>query len=192
MSSTELAIVPHEPSKNDGWITITVAGATAGMVVASLTYSSTNLATNAMATTSGFTVEMLGEALTMGTNYFMGPAAGFTVKMASKAFAKTTEQTVKQSGFITAGILSAVAGTVTALSITAGTRLLEYSIEYGGKVSKELAVQISEAYIKYKAVHTDFEKSGDPNDLMDEEVENEWLLVKNTQEQEMKDLKDMS
>jgi hypothetical protein len=172
-------IVKYNPeNQQNSWITITVAGATIGTIVASLTYASTSMASNVVATSSGFTVETLGEACGYGADYFFGKASGMTVRLLSKTFAKSTELTVKQSGQVTAGVISVLAGAVTALSITAGTRLVEYSIEYGGKISKELAIQISEAYLKYKASQEEFQKTGAIDELLGEEIENDWILIK--------------
>lgn len=165
-----------EESKKS-WITITVAGMTIGMTVAAATYAAASMTANAAATASGFTIDMLGEAAGLGTTYLMGPATGYGVKIATKAFARTAETSVKNSGFITAGVLSAVAGTATALSITAGTRFFEYSIEYGGKLSKEAAIKISEAYLKYKMSQLRVDETGDVAKLADEDVDNGWILI---------------
>jgi hypothetical protein len=161
---------------NKAWITISVAGATAGAIVAAITFATTTTATGVLATSSGFSIEMLGEAVGMGANYFVGPASGYTAKVVTKAFAKSTEQTMKTSGLVTAGVISSVAGAVTALSVTAGEHMLNYSIEYGGKISKEIAIKLSEAYLKYKMKHTNFLDTGD---LSEFEMENEWILIEN-------------
>lgn len=169
----------EEPKKS--WITITVAGMTIGMTVAAATYVAASMTANAAATVSGFTIDMIGQAAGLGTSYLLGPASGYGVKLATNAFAKTAEASVKHSGVITAGVLSAAAGTATALSITAGTRFFEYSIEYGGKLSKEAAIKISEAYLKYKISQLRVDESGEVGKLEDEDVDNGWLLITDTE-----------
>jgi hypothetical protein len=164
---------PPAPSDKTPWITITVAGATAGVVVAAITYATTSTTTSAMASATGFTIDMLGELLSAGVTYVMGYVAGYTVKFASKSAAKTAEETMKHSGMITAAVLSSAAGAATALSITIGTRMVEYSIQYGGKMTKELAVQLSEAYLRFRASRTTFETTGNAYELLDDE----WVMI---------------
>lgn len=174
---TANAIVLYEPTKQPSeqkpWITITVAGATAGVVVAAITYATTSTTTNAMASTAGFTLDILGDAISAGVTYFMGYVPGYAVKFAAKSAAKTTEDTIKHTGMIASAVISSAAGAATALSITIGTRLVECSIEYGGKISRELAEQLSEAYLRYRASRSTFEESGDICELVD----NDWLIV---------------
>lgn len=169
----ESAMVPLSPDKKS-WVTITVAGATAGVIVAALTFSAACTASNAVASTTGFTVDIVGEAASIGTSYFIGPAAGYSVKLATKVAAHATKETMTYSGIVAAGTLSTVVGTVTALTITAGTRLVEYSIEYGGKMSKEVALRVSEAYLHYKTSQSAFIETGD----LGESVEDDWILLK--------------
>jgi hypothetical protein len=164
---------PPAPTDKTPWITITVAGATAGVVVAAITYATTSTTTSAMASATGFTIDMLGELISAGVTYVMGYVAGYTVKFASKTAAKTAEETMKHSGMITAAVLSSAAGAATALSITIGTRLVEYSVQYGGKMSKELAVQLSEAYLRFRASRSSFETTGNVCELLDDE----WVMV---------------
>jgi hypothetical protein len=165
---------------NKAWIKISVSGATAGAIMAAITFATTTTAAGVLATSSGFSIEMLGEAVGMGANYFMGSASGYTAKIVTKAFAKTTEETMKSSGLVTAGVISSVAGAVTALSVTAGEHMLNYSIEYGGKLSKDIAIRLSEAYLKYKMKHTNFLDTGDLSEL---EMDDEWILVENETEE---------
>lgn len=169
------------PGPDTPWITISVAGATAGAVVAAITFAATNTATNAVATGSGFTLEALGEAAGIGTTYFMGPAAGYSVKIISKAFSKTAENSVRQTGLITSGVISAVAGVVTALTITAGSHIVNYSIEYGGKISKDVAMRISESYLKYKMQTMQFNEKDVTTELL---LENDWVLLEEISDSE--------
>ena len=164
---------PTPPNDKTPWITITVAGATAGVVVAAITYATTSTTTSAMASATGFTIDMVGELLSAGVTYVMGYVAGYTVKFASKTAAKTAEETMKQSGMITAAVLSSAAGAVTALSITIGTRMVEYSIQYGGKMTNDLAIQLSEAYLRFRASRSTFETTGNAYELLDDE----WVMI---------------
>jgi hypothetical protein len=175
--TTHNAIILYEPNKRPSepspWITITVAGATAGVVVAAITYATTSTTTNAMATTAGFTLDILGDAISAGVTYFMGYVPGYAVKFATKSAAKTTEDTIKHTGMIASAVISSAAGAATAVSITIGTRLVECSIEYGGKISRELALQLSEAYLRYRASRSSFEESGNVCELVD----NDWIIL---------------
>jgi hypothetical protein len=176
--SSNNALVLYEPNKepsseSSSWITITVAGATAGVVVAAITYATTSTTTNAMASTAGFTLDILGDAISAGVTYFMGYVPGYAVKFAAKSAAKTTEDTIKHTGMIASAVISSAAGAATALSITIGTRLVECSVEYGGKISRELAIQLSEAYLRYRASRSTFEESGNACELVDDD----WIMV---------------
>ena len=176
-------IVPHDPEAADKrpWITITVAGTTVGLIVAAATYAATAATTSAAATTTGFTVEMLGELAGLGATSLLGPAAGLSVKVVSRGFAKTSEAALRQSGQLTAAAAAAVAGATTALSITVGTRIIEYSVEYGGVMSREIAAKFSEAYLMFKARHSQqFLDSGDITALEDDD----WVLVNHETEME--------
>jgi hypothetical protein len=159
--------------KQKSWITITVAGATAGIIVGAVTFSAANSATKIVSSGSKLTMDAIGEVAGLGTTYLVGPVAGHAVRLATKAAAKTTEQSIEYSGLITAGVLSAAAGAVTALSITAGTKLIEYSIEYGGKISREVAIKLSEAYLKFKAAHSSYNETDDIGVL----IEEDWVYL---------------
>ena len=75
------AIVPRDPTVTEKrpWITITVAGTTVGLIVAAATYAATAATTSVAATTTGFTMEMLGELAGLGTTSLLGPVAGLSV-----------------------------------------------------------------------------------------------------------------
>lgn len=169
-------IIPHDPTaiEKRPWITITVAGTTVGFMIAAAAYAATTATTSAAATTTGYTMEMLGELAGYGATSLIGPAAGLSVKVISRGIAKTSESALRQSGQITAAAVAAVAGATTALSITVGTRIIEYSVEYGGAVTREIASKFSEAYLMFKARHSQqFLESGDITALDDED----WVVV---------------
>lgn len=176
-------IIPGDNQK--GWISITMAGATAGIIVGAVTFSATSGATKLVSSGSKLTIDALGEVAGLGASYLVGPVTGHAVRLATKAAAKTTEQSIEYSGLITAGVLSAAAGAVAALTVTAGTRLFEYSIEYGGKISKEVAIKVAEAYIRFKSSHSEYVETEDIGSIID----NDWVYLEempqNNQETEM-------
>ncbi len=159
--------------KSKPWITITVAGATAGIIVGAVTFSATNGASKLVSSGSKLTMDTLGEVAGLGATYFVGPITGNIVRLATKAAAKTTGESIEYSGLIAAGFLSAAAGAVTALSITAGTKLVEYSIEYGGKISKEVAIKLADAYLRFKTTHSQSIETSDSGVI----IENDWIYV---------------
>ena len=122
-----------------GWITITVVGAAAGATVAAFTYSSALSVSQMIATGSGMSLSVLGELVGI-----MGHTAG-----------KVAEGVIRQSGSMAATGAAVVTGGLTALSITVGTRIVEYSVEYGGKITKEAAQIIADAYLRYKCPDED-------------------------------------
>lgn len=168
-ASNQLIIPEPKP-----WITITVAGATAGIIVGAVTFSAANGATRLVSSGSKFTMDMIGEVAGLGADYLVGPITGSAVRLATKAAAKTTEQSIEYSGLITAGVLSAAAGAVTALSVTAGSKLIEYSIEYGGKISKEVAIKLAEAYLRFKTLHSEYSETEDTGAA----IEDDWIYIK--------------
>jgi len=155
------------------WITITVAGARAGICVAGITYFAAEISSRALAESSRTTIEAMGSLVGAGAEYAMGSAAGLAVRIASKTLAHTTKESIAINGKITSGIVAAAAGAVTALSITAGSHVIQYTIEYGGKISKEMAVHLSEMYLKYKAVQSGFTDSGNIEALEDDD----WVVI---------------
>lgn len=158
---------------SNSWITITVGGAAAGATVAALTYSSTLMSTRALAVGSSISMNVLGELAGYGATYFAGPASGMSVRIMAHSFGKTSEEAIRSSGSVAAAGAAAVAGAITALSVTVGTRVIEYSVEYGGKLSKEVAQRISEAYLKYKLDHTQFSEYTPLEELDD----NDWVVL---------------
>jgi hypothetical protein len=69
--------------------------------------------------------------------------------------------------------MAAAAGAITAMTITAGTRIIEYTVEYGGQLTREAALKLSETYLKYKASQSGFTETGDVESLVD----NDWVIV---------------
>lgn len=155
------------------WIAITIAGTTAGICVASATYVAGDMSSRFLASSAGITIDAVGHVAGAGAELILGPAAGFAVRIATSTFARTTEATVSNSGRISAGVMAAAAGAITAMTITAGTRIIEYTVEYGGQLTREAALKLSETYIKYKASQSGFTETGDVESLVD----NDWVIV---------------
>lgn len=158
---------------DSSWITITVGGAAAGATVAALTYAGAATSTRVLATGSSITLNALGELIGLGAGYFGSPVAASTVRIMAHAAGKTSEETIRSGGQTVAAGTAVLAGALTALTITIGTRVIEYSIEYGGKISKEVAHQLSEAYLKYKIAHTKFDESTPVEELEDQD----WIIL---------------
>jgi hypothetical protein len=181
MSSDELAdkpadkLVNKRSNKNDiPWITISMLGTTLGTAVAGATFVATHTSSKALASTTGLTLSLLGEVASMGASVLFGNIVGVSVRVLSKTVAATTEQAMNQTGYVTAGVLAAVAGATTALSVSVGSRVINYTIEHGGKISKEVAEKISETYLRYRATHGDLE---DIQDWVEIEEENEETIM---------------
>jgi len=132
------------------WLTITLTGASAGIQVASLAYVAGSAASGIVSKTTGYTMNILGTIASIGTRFLFGDTASHSVKALATTFAHTSEANVHTSALLTTGAVAAGAGAITALSITIGTKIIEYSITYGGKISREIALKLAEAYLQYK------------------------------------------
>lgn len=158
------------------WINITIAGTTAGLCVASAAFTAGSISSRILASSAGRTIDAVGQVASAGTKLLLGPAAGLAVRIATESIARTTEATVSHTGQISTGVMAAAAGAITALTITVGTRLIEYTVEYGGKLSHDVALKMSETYLKYKAMRAGFPETGDLTTLVD----NDWVLVEDS------------
>jgi hypothetical protein len=155
------------------WIKITVGGMTAGVVVAAVTYAAAEHSTNALATVTGAGVNIAGTMIGLGADMVVGKTLGTTIRIVSSAAAETTKHTMITSGRLGSAAVAATAGAVTALTITLGSRMLQYTIEYGGQLSREAAVKLSEMYLKYKSFQSGFVDSGNITDL----ASDQWVVV---------------
>lgn len=163
----------NEDSSSSHWIKITVGGMTAGVVVAAMTYAAVENSSHALATATGASINLAGQIAGLGADYIGGAALGTTVRIVSSAAAETTKQSILTSGRLGSAAVAATAGAVTALTITIGTRLVQYTIEYSGQLTREAAVRLSEMYLKYKSVQSGFVESGNINDLNADQ----WVVV---------------
>ncbi len=165
--------IANDDASKSPWIKITVAGMTAGIVVAAVTYAAAETSSHAVATATGTGINIAGRLIGLGADYIGGAALGTTVRIVSSAAAETTKQTMITSGRLGSAAVAATVGAVTALTITVGTRLVQYTIEYGGQLTRESAVRLSEMYLKYKSVQSGFVESGNINDLNADT----WVIV---------------
>ena len=172
-SSITTVLAADDAAAKSPWIKITVAGMTAGVVVAAVTYAAAENSSHAVATATGATINLAGRLAGLGADYIGGAALGTTVRIVSSAAAETTKQSIITSGRLGSAAVAATAGAVTALTITVGTRLVQYTIEYGGQLTREAAVRLSEMYLKYKSVQSGFVESGNINDLNADQ----WVIV---------------
>jgi hypothetical protein len=173
-SANTAAATPNVSEKEDtSWIKITVAGMTAGVVVAAVTYSAAENSSHALATATSASINLAGRLVGLGADYIGGAVLGTTVRIVSSAAAETTKQSIITSGRIGSAAVAATAGAVTALTITVGTRLVEYTIEYGGQLTREAAVRLSEMYLKYKSIQSGFVETGNINDLNADQ----WVII---------------
>lgn len=170
--SSSISNVLSEESKSP-WIKITVAGMTAGVVVAAVTYAAAENSSHAVATVTGTGIQLAGRLVGAGADMIAGPVLGTTVRIVSSAAAETTKQSIISSGRLGSAAIAATAGAVTALTITLGTRLVQCTIEYGGVLTKEAALKLSEMYLKYKSVQSGFVESGNITDLSSDQ----WVFV---------------
>lgn len=136
------------------WVNITVNGAKAGLIVGSMTFLAASHASRLVATGSGVGVDALSLVAGYGAGYFWGPGAAFAVRTFGRVAAESTTNNMKYAGVIAAGGLGAAAGALTALSITVGTKVVEYSVEYGGKISAETARIVAEKYMEFRSRQT--------------------------------------
>lgn len=173
MASESSSDIGNDDASKSPWIKITVAGMTAGVVVAAVTYAAAETSSHAVATATGTGINIAGRLVGLGVDYIGGTALGTTVRIVSSAAAETTKQTMITSGRLGSAAVAATAGAVTALTITVGTRLVQYTIEYGGLLTREAAVRLSEMYLKYKSVQSGFVESGNINDLNADA----WVIV---------------
>jgi hypothetical protein len=150
-------------------VNITVNGAKAGLIVGSLTFLAASQASRLMATGSGVGVGVLGTLMGYGAGYFWGPGAAFAVQSMGTVAAKSTEENMKYAGVLAAGGLGAAAGALTALSITVGTKVVEYSVEYGGKISAETARVVAEKYMEFRTRQTGALADGSAADFESDE-----------------------
>jgi hypothetical protein len=172
-ASVSASALANNDSSKLPWIQITVAGMTAGVVVAAVTYAAAENSSHALATATGATINLAGRLAGLGADYIGGNVLGTTVRIVSSAAAETTKQSIITSGRLGSAAVAATAGAVTALTITVGTRLVKYTIEYGGQLTRETALRLSEMYLKYKSVQSGFVESGNINDLNADQ----WVIV---------------
>ena len=161
-------------TEGSNWIKISVAASTAGAIAAALTYTAASKATGAAAIASGLTVSTIGELASYGAKALVGEGAAVAVRLVTAAASRTTEETVRQGGIISAAVAGAAAGAAAALTVTVGGHVVKYSVEYGGKISSEMAQKFSEMYLMYKLGNNQPDLHGN---LVVSDTTGDWLLL---------------
>ena len=127
---------------------ITIEGMTAGATAGALAYTLTSLTTDAVAKTANYTIRGVGMVAALGTNYWMGSIPSATVSIACNVAAKQSEDTIQKGGLLTSMAVAGAVGAATALTVTIGSHLVRYTIQYSKILSKEAAIKLSELYIR--------------------------------------------
>lgn len=142
------------------WILITITGTTAATVVSALTYTTAVQTSEVTASTTSFVIKKLGYLGSAIASYFMGDTAAISVRVVSDIAGDMAQRTISNNGKNGAILLSVSTGLLTALTITTGKYVVQYSIEYGGIFSSYAAKLIAEKYLTWKygqlpSIHTD-------------------------------------
>ena len=166
------------------WIRITPAAMAAGATAAAITYTLMSLSSSAVAVSTNVLVDAAGTVAAEGTRYFFGDIPAMTVRVFGRMFSKTSEESVRYGGTLTAVAAAAVVGGTTAITVSVGSEVLRYSIEYGGILTQAAAVQISEAYLQYKLKSSE-RQCEEPFQFKWSESE-EWMVMEQGTEQEQK------
>jgi hypothetical protein len=127
---------------------ITIEGLTAGATAGAIAYTLTSLTSEAIAKTANYTIKGIGLLAAAGTNYWMGPIPSATVTIACEVAAKSSEETIQKGGILASAATAGAVGAATALTVTIGSHLVRYTIQYSKVLSKELAIKLSELYIR--------------------------------------------
>jgi len=127
---------------------ITIEGMAAGATAGAIAYTLTSLSTDAVAKTANYTIKGVGLLAAVGTNYWMGPIPSKTLTIACEIAAKQSEDTIQKGGLVISAAVAGAVGVATALTVTIGSHLVRYTIQYSKVLSKEAAIKLSELYIR--------------------------------------------
>ena len=127
---------------------ITIEGLAAGATAGAIAYTVTSLTSDAVAKTANYTIKGIGMAAAAGTKYWMGPIPSATVRIACELAANRSEKTIQTGGLLTSMAVAGAVGAATALTVTIGSHLVRYTIQYSQVLSKEMAIKLSELYIR--------------------------------------------
>lgn len=114
-------------------------GLTAGAAAASFTYSVMNHTLNATSDVTGAAINCAGYLIERGAAYFGGEIAGTSIYLARNALAHGARTSIRFYSPMTSVIASAVVGTTTAYTVTAG-----------GVLARAAANTVKRAYKKYR------------------------------------------
>ena len=169
-SMNNTTVTPPLHPKNS-WLTITLTGMTIGMTLAATTYTVGSLSTNTASNATGLALDALDDILSIGTDALLGPISAISVKLASRIASTTAKESVQTGGTLATTILAGVVGAAAALTISIGSHVFYYTIDYGGQLTSELAQKIAEIYLIYKAKC--LQQTGFSTILSDED----WILL---------------
>jgi hypothetical protein len=127
---------------------ITIEGMAAGATAGAIAYTLTSLSTDAVAKTANYTIKGIGMVAALGTNYWIGEIPSKTLTIACNVAAKQSEDTIQRGGLLTSMAVAGAVATATALTVTIGSHLVRYTIQYSKVLSKEAAIKLSELYIR--------------------------------------------
>jgi hypothetical protein len=144
------------------WIRITAGAVAAGTTAAAITYSIMSVSSKTAATSTGVLVDTAGFLVAEGARYFWGDIPATTVRIVGRMCSVSSEESVRYGGSMAALATAAVVGGTTAITVTVGTQLMYYTIEYGGALTKSAATAIAEAYLDYKGKHGSIIQSATP------------------------------
>jgi hypothetical protein len=127
-------------------IGVCATGTVLGATVSALVYSAmiTSGEITASVTSSG--INITGELIAKGTEYFAGKTAGDTIRTITKASSAIAKPTIANSSKTFAAGMSLIAGTVTAITTSAiiygakgiGSTIYNYSDYYKGKLAQKV------------------------------------------------------
>lgn len=127
---------------------ITIEGMAAGATAGAVAYTLTSLTSEAVAKTAKYSIKGIGILAAAGANYWMGPIPSTTVSIACEMAAKSSEETIQKGGILASAAAAGATAAATALTVTIGSHLVRYTIQYSQVLSKELAIKLSELYIR--------------------------------------------
>ena len=154
------------------WLIVTITGTTGAAIVGALTYSATVQASDIIASGTGLSINGLGLCGSYLVSALLGDLAGVSVRVASQVAGHLTQETIRSSGRTAAALTSATTATLTALTFTAGSYAIQYTLEYGGMLSETLAKHIAEQVLGY-SVSKNETQSGYIEDMRD----SGWVVI---------------
>jgi hypothetical protein len=130
------------------YIHVSVLGTVTGITVSAFTYSAMMSALQNTALGTDLFCGIIGDIFKVGTTYLCGDIAGRSVKLIIKHIGHTSKKTIDTNSHIVAGVTALTAGTLAMATVVIGEYIIYYGIEYGGKITNEVAGFVSESAAK--------------------------------------------